>query len=41
MIATFGMSGRSVKGAERWLDLKVITIQPSELLSATNEIAHA
>jgi cell division protein FtsW len=32
MIATFGMSGRSVKGAERWLDLKVITIQPSELL---------
>lgn len=32
MIAIFGMSGKSVKGAERWLDLKIITIQPSELL---------
>jgi cell division protein FtsW len=32
MIAIFGMSGRSVKGAERWLDLKIITIQPSEIL---------
>ena len=32
MMAVLTMSGRSVKGAERWLDLKVITLQPSEIL---------
>jgi cell division protein FtsW len=31
-MAVLTMSGRSVKGAERWLDLKVITLQPSEIL---------
>lgn len=32
MMAVLTMSGKSVKGAERWLDLRVMTIQPSELL---------
>ena len=32
MIAIFAMSGKSVKGAARWLDLRIITIQPSEIL---------
>lgn len=32
MMAVLTMSGKSVKGAERWLDLRVMTIQPSEIL---------
>jgi cell division protein FtsW len=32
LIGVLFISGKSVKGAERWLDLRVITIQPSEIL---------
>ncbi|MFT4967907.1 MAG: cell division protein FtsW [Candidatus Deianiraeaceae bacterium] len=32
LLAVFAMSGKSVKGAERWLNLRIITIQPSEIL---------
>jgi len=35
IIALFGVfviSGKSIKGAERWLDLRIITLQPSEIL---------
>lgn len=32
MMAVLAFSGKTVKGSERWLDLKVITLQPSELL---------
>lgn len=32
LFATISLSGKSVKGAERWIDLRFITLQPSELL---------
>jgi len=32
LLGVFVISGKSIKGAERWLDLRIITLQPSEIL---------